>query len=64
MNANGKSDIGIVPEKESNKIMRKVAETLEERPVTKGKPDKPTVTRTQCRGQTLSGLARIRERAE
>jgi RNA-directed DNA polymerase len=63
MNANGKSDTGIVPEKESNKIMRKVAETLEGRPVTKGKPDQPTVTRTQSRGQTLIGLARIRRAA-
>ncbi len=36
MNAVEKSDIGIVPVKESNKIDLSVAEVLEERLVTKG----------------------------
>jgi hypothetical protein len=36
MNASEKSDIGIVPEKESNKTGKPVAEVLEGRPVANG----------------------------
>ena len=34
---------------------------MEERTMTKGNPDRTTVTRAQNRGQTSSGLDRIRE---
>jgi hypothetical protein len=37
MNASEKSDIGIVPEKEPNKIGRSIAEVLEGRLVANGK---------------------------
>jgi len=37
MNAFEKSDIGIVPKKEPNKIGKPMAEALEERPVANGK---------------------------
>jgi RNA-directed DNA polymerase len=64
MDVNGKSDMDVVPRKGPNKTMLNVAEALEERSVTKGKADQPTVTQTQCWGETLSGLARIRKAAE
>jgi len=33
----------------------------EGRPMTKENPEKPTVTRTQSRGEAMSGLDRIRK---
>jgi len=64
MNATGKSDIGIVPMRTSNKAgPMAAAEMKEGRPMTKENPEKPTVTRTQSLGQAMCGLDRIRKAA-
>jgi hypothetical protein len=51
MNASEKSDIGIVPEKEPNKIGRLIAEVLEGRPVANGK-----TVEFDCDLYTVSGI--------
>jgi RNA-directed DNA polymerase len=62
MNVSGKSDMGVVPMKRSNKPAPLVgAEMVEGRSVTKGNSTQPTVTGTQSPGQALSGLGRVRE---
>ena len=44
-------------------ISELAAEAQEGRPMTKGNPEQSPVTRTQGRGQALSGLDRVREAA-
>jgi RNA-directed DNA polymerase len=63
-NATGQSDIGVVPMRASNKAgPRPAAEMKEGRPMTKENPERPTATRTQSRGEAMSGLDRIRKAA-
>ena len=63
-NAAGQSDIGAVPKRASNKAGTwPAAEMKEGRPMTKENPEKPTATRTQSRGEAMSGLDRIRKAA-
>jgi group II intron reverse transcriptase/maturase len=57
-----KSDTGIVPRKEPNKV-QKAAEAPEGRPVTKENSGGTAVTCTQRQGETSNGLSRIREAA-
>src|SRR5580658_5451463 len=62
MNVPGKSDIGVVPTKSSNKPAQLAgAETMEGRPVTKGNLIQTTVTGTQCSDQARCGLDRVRQ---
>ena len=64
MHATGQSDIGVVPMRASNKAgPRPAAEMKEGRPMTKENPEKPAATRTQSRGEAMSGLDRIRKAA-
>jgi group II intron reverse transcriptase/maturase len=65
MNAVGKSDERIVPEKQSNKGAQHPApaETVEERRSTEGNEPGTTARRTQSRASATSGLERVREAA-
>jgi hypothetical protein len=63
-NATGQSDIGVVPMRAWNKAgPGPAAEMKEGRPMTKENPERPTATRTQSRGEAMSGLDRIRKGA-
>jgi len=64
MYADEKSDIVILPKKAPNNEAQATAEALEERTMTKGNSEKPSVTCTQRQGETLRGLDRIRIAAE
>jgi hypothetical protein len=56
-----KSDSPIVPEKLPNKIPLGVAEVMEGRGLTKGKPLEQNTLRTQGRGGVPSALEWVRE---
>ena len=60
MYAAGKSYTGVVPMKEPNEAEGSAEEEPEGRPVTEGKTVEAPATRTQGRGEALSGLGRIR----
>jgi RNA-directed DNA polymerase len=64
MNGRGKSDSLGVPEKLSNKTVDRVAERVEGRGLAEGNPREDGVFRTQGRGDTNTGLERVREAAE
>jgi len=58
------SDSFIVPEKSSNKTEVSVSEVMEGRELTKGKPTRRTICRTQCRENMRNELERIRKTAK
>jgi len=66
MNERGKSDDGIVPRKRPNKGTGAPvpAEDVEERPSTKGNPNRQNSFRTQCRAELDDALGRIRQVAK
>ena len=61
MNADEKSDEGIVPVKRPNKGGSPPAEVVEGRPSPKGNVGQTAAVRTQGRGAASNGLARVRQ---
>jgi hypothetical protein len=64
MNDYGKSDSLVVPEKSSNKVCQRMAETREERGLAEGNPVEQNACRTQSRKDVPSALERIRQAAK
>jgi RNA-directed DNA polymerase len=64
MNDYGKSDSLVVPEKSSNKVCQRMAETMEGRGLAKGNPLEQNASRTQSRKDVPSALERIRQAAK
>jgi RNA-directed DNA polymerase len=64
MNAEGKSDGGVVPKKRPNEGAQAPEEAVEGRPPTEGNPAMTAADRTQSRGTASTGLARVREVGE